>query len=74
VSGEAAARGRLPCGLTTSWPSWINVENFSAFHNLPLATRGNGFGGLDAELTFNNPIVVRHIRNCGMADHESVRL
>src|SRR4029078_773193 len=37
------------------------VEIFSAFHNLPLATRGNGIGGLDAELTFNNPIVVRHI-------------
>jgi len=49
------------CGFTTSWPSWINIENFSAFHNLPLATRGNGFGGLDAELTFNNPAVVRHI-------------
>src|SRR6267154_1930749 len=29
------------CGLTTSWPSWINVENFSAFHNLPMATRAN---------------------------------
>jgi sn-glycerol 3-phosphate transport system substrate-binding protein len=26
-----------------------------------LATRANGFGGLDAELTFNNPDVVRHI-------------
>jgi sn-glycerol 3-phosphate transport system substrate-binding protein len=26
-----------------------------------LATRSNGFGGLDAELTFNNPTVVRHI-------------
>ncbi len=49
------------CGFTTSWPSWINVENFSAFHNLPLATRTNGFGGLDAVLTFNNPTVVRHI-------------
>jgi sn-glycerol 3-phosphate transport system substrate-binding protein len=49
------------CGFTTSWPSWINVENFSAFHNLPLATRANGFGGLDAVLTFNNPLVVRHI-------------
>ena len=62
--GAAAKRLRAAgaaCGLTTSWPSWINVENFSAFHNLPLATRGNGFGGLDAELTFNNPIVVRHI-------------
>jgi sn-glycerol 3-phosphate transport system substrate-binding protein len=49
------------CGFTTSWPSWINVENFSAFHNLPLATKANGFGGLDAMLTFNNPTVVRHI-------------
>ena len=62
--GAAAKRLRASgavCGLTTSWPSWINVENFSAFHNLPLATKANGFGGLDAELTFNNPIVVRHI-------------
>jgi sn-glycerol 3-phosphate transport system substrate-binding protein len=62
--GTAAKRLRATgavCGLTTSWPSWINVENFSAFHNLPLATRANGFGGLDAELTFNNPLVVRHI-------------
>lgn len=49
------------CGFTTSWPSWINVENLSAYHNLPIATRGNGFGGLDAVLNFNNPLVVRHI-------------
>jgi sn-glycerol 3-phosphate transport system substrate-binding protein len=62
--GAAAKRLRAAgavCGLTTSWPSWINVENFSAFHNLPVATRANGFGGLDAVLTFNNPLVVRHI-------------
>jgi sn-glycerol 3-phosphate transport system substrate-binding protein len=49
------------CGFTTSWPSWIHVENFSAFHNLPLATRANGFGGLDAVLVFNNPTLVRHV-------------
>ena len=62
--GEAAKRLRASgavCGFTTSWPSWINVENFSAFHNLPIATEANGFGGLDAVLTFNNPAVVRHI-------------
>lgn len=62
--GVAAKRLRASgavCGLTTSWPSWINVENFSAFHNLPISTKANGFGGLDAVLTFNNPIVVRHI-------------
>jgi sn-glycerol 3-phosphate transport system substrate-binding protein len=62
--GAAAKRLRASgaaCGLTTSWPSWINVENFSAFHNLPISTKANGFGGLDAELIFNNPLVVRHI-------------
>jgi len=48
-------------GFTTSWPSWIHVENLSAFHNLPLATSSNGFGGLDAILTFNNPTVIRHV-------------
>src|SRR5881392_3333032 len=62
--GTAAKRLRAacaPCGVTTSWPSWINVENFSAFHDLPISTRANGFGGLNAELTFNNPVMVRHI-------------
>jgi sn-glycerol 3-phosphate transport system substrate-binding protein len=62
--GQDAKRLRdtgAPCGFTTSWPSWINVENFSAFHNLPVATRANGFDGLDAVLTFNNPVVVRHV-------------
>jgi sn-glycerol 3-phosphate transport system substrate-binding protein len=62
--GAAAKRLRAAgtmCGLTTSWPSWINVENFLALHNLPLATKSNGFGGLDAELTFNNPLLIRHI-------------
>ena len=62
--GAAAKRLRAAgsaCGFTTSWPSWINVENFSAFHNLPISTRANGFGGLDAVLTFNTPQLVRHI-------------
>jgi sn-glycerol 3-phosphate transport system substrate-binding protein len=62
--GLAAERLRergAVCGFTTSWPSWIHIENFSAFHDLPLATHANGFGGLDAVLTFNNPLVLRHI-------------
>src|SRR3979411_1029431 len=62
--GTAAKRLRASgavCGLTTSWPSWINIENFSAFHNLPIATKANGFDSLDEGLTFNNPTMVRHI-------------
>ena len=60
VAKRLRAAGAM-CGVTTSWPSWINVENFSAFHNLPIATKANGFSGLDAQLIFNNPLVVRHI-------------
>jgi len=62
--GAAAQRLRAAgaaCGFTTGWPSWINVENFSAFHNMPMATRANGLGGLDAFLVINNPLEVRHI-------------
>ena len=62
--GAAAKKLRASgavCGFTTSWPSWINVENFSAFHNLPISTHANGFDGLDAVLIFNNPVMVRHI-------------
>src|ERR1700704_1864374 len=62
--GAAAKRLRAfgaVCGFTTSWPSWINVENFSAFHNLPIASKANGFDGLDAELNFNNPTMGRPI-------------
>jgi sn-glycerol 3-phosphate transport system substrate-binding protein len=49
------------CGFTTHWPSWILVENFSAYHNLPIATRANGFAGMDTELTINNDAMVRQL-------------
>src|SRR5262249_30340872 len=62
---EAEARRLLDagvhCGFSTEWPSWIHIENFSAYHNLPIATGINGFAGLDAELTINNPTVIKHI-------------
>jgi sn-glycerol 3-phosphate transport system substrate-binding protein len=73
--GAAAKRLRAAgtvCGFTTSWPSWINVENFSAFHNLPISTKANGFGGLDAVLTFNNPALVRHIAQ--LADWQATKV
>lgn len=50
-----------PCGFTTGWPSWIQIESFSAWHNLPFASANNGFTGLSANLTFNNATVVRQV-------------
>lgn len=62
---EAAARKlrdkNIPCGVTTGWPAWINIENFSAFHNLPLASLDNGIGGLRTELQFNNLVLTGHL-------------
>jgi sn-glycerol 3-phosphate transport system substrate-binding protein len=49
------------CGFTTHWPSWVNVENFLAWHDLPIATRKNGFAGLDATLTIAVPALERHV-------------
>ncbi|QEI05401.1 sn-glycerol-3-phosphate ABC transporter substrate-binding protein UgpB [Pigmentiphaga aceris] len=51
------------CGYTTTWPSWIQLETFSAWHNVEYATKNNGFGGLDARLKINSPLHVRHIEN-----------
>jgi len=49
------------CVYTTSWPSWKHIENFSAWHNLPIGTKENGFGGFDAQFTFNSPVHVKHV-------------
>ena len=59
--GRRLTEAGVRCGFSSEWPSWIHIENFSAYHNLPIATNQNGFGGLDTELTINNPIVTRHI-------------
>ncbi len=37
------------------------MEQFSAVHGEPIATKNNGFGGLDAELTFNKTKFVKFV-------------
>jgi sn-glycerol 3-phosphate transport system substrate-binding protein len=53
------------CVYTTSWPSWMHIENFSAWHNVPIGTKQNGMGGFDTEFTFNSPLHVRHVEMLG---------
>ncbi|MGY4800347.1 extracellular solute-binding protein [Teichococcus aerofrigidensis] len=38
------------CPMAIDFDSWQHWEQFNAIHNLPMATKGNGFGGLDAEI------------------------
>jgi sn-glycerol 3-phosphate transport system substrate-binding protein len=53
------------CPYTTSWPSWTHIENFSAWHNVPIGTKQNGMGGFDTQFSFNSPLHVRHIAMLG---------
>lgn len=61
---DAAAlrKAGMSCGYASGWQGWIQIENFSAWHGLPVATKNNGFDGTDAKLEFNQPIQVRHIQ------------
>ena len=52
-----------PGGFSTAWISWIHMENFSAWHNVPFGTKSNGFEGLDTEFTFNSPLHVKNIQH-----------
>ncbi|MGJ8615918.1 MAG: sn-glycerol-3-phosphate ABC transporter substrate-binding protein UgpB [Sulfitobacter sp.] len=53
------------CPLTTAWQSWIHLENLSAYHDVPFATKDNGFGGVDTELALNGEVQVAHITAMG---------
>ena len=61
---EASAQLReagYECGFTTAWQSWVQLENFSAWHNVPIGTRANGFEGLDTEFLLNSDLHKTHI-------------
>jgi len=56
------AKNTAEIPVTTSWFSWIQLEQFSAIHNVPFASQGNGFDGLDAVLEINAKPQVTHIQ------------
>jgi sn-glycerol 3-phosphate transport system substrate-binding protein len=53
------------CVYTSGWPSWMHIENLSAWHNVPIGTKENGMAGLDTEYKFNSPLHVKHIAMLG---------
>jgi sn-glycerol 3-phosphate transport system substrate-binding protein len=61
TAGKLKASGQ-ECVYTTGWPSWVHVENFSSWHNLPIGTKENGMGGLGTQFTINSPQHVAHIQ------------
>jgi len=60
--GAKIVAAGYPCGFSTAWQSWVHLENFSAWHDVPFGTKENGFAGVDTEFTFNGPLQVKHIQ------------
>ncbi|MBU8873944.1 sn-glycerol-3-phosphate ABC transporter substrate-binding protein UgpB [Reyranella sp. MMS21-HV4-11] len=61
MAKKAVAAG-AKCGFTPQWQTWTMIENYGAWHNLPYATKDNGFGGTDIELKFNDAPRVKFIQ------------
>src|SRR5918997_1796914 len=57
------AAGHDTCGFSNAWASWAHIEQFSAWHNVPMATKANGLDGFDTEMKFNSPTHVKHLQN-----------
>ena len=55
------AKNAASIPMTTGWFTWIQLEQYAAMHDLPYATRANGFEGLDAQLQINKPPFVKHL-------------
>lgn len=60
VSEKLKAAGQA-CVYTTGWPSWVHIENLSAWHGVPIGSKDNGMSGFDTEFKINTPLHVRHI-------------
>ncbi|PWE53773.1 glycerol-3-phosphate ABC transporter substrate-binding protein [Metarhizobium album] len=51
------------CPFVTNAEPWIVFEQFSARHGLPIASKHNGYDGLDAEYVFNKTLAAKHLAN-----------
>jgi sn-glycerol 3-phosphate transport system substrate-binding protein len=63
MAKKIKASGAAPCGYTSTWLTWIHLENFAAWNDVPYATSENGLqpGGVP-ELQINAPIFVNHFQ------------
>jgi len=44
------------CGFSSAWITWGLIEQFSAWHNVPIGSKANGLDGFDTVLEFNTPL------------------
>ncbi|ARE39020.1 Glycerol-3-phosphate ABC transporter, periplasmic glycerol-3-phosphate-binding protein [Rhodovulum sp. P5] len=51
------------CAYAYAPSTWVDLEQFSMAHNIPVATRNNGYDGLDAEYVYNTTLHAKHMQN-----------
>jgi sn-glycerol 3-phosphate transport system substrate-binding protein len=51
------------CGVSAGWITWSLIEEFSAWHNVPIGTKANGLDGFDTVLAFNTPLETKLLQN-----------
>jgi sn-glycerol 3-phosphate transport system substrate-binding protein len=51
------------CGFSNAWITWALIEQFSAWHNVPIGTKANGLDGFDTVLEFNTPLETKLLEN-----------
>jgi len=51
------------CGFSSSWITWGLIEQFSAWHNVPIGSKANGLDGFDTVLEFNTPLETNLLQN-----------
>jgi sn-glycerol 3-phosphate transport system substrate-binding protein len=58
---QALVDNGMDCGLSFGWQSWVMLENFTAWHNLEMGSKENGFAGFDTEFTFNTTQIANRL-------------
>jgi sn-glycerol 3-phosphate transport system substrate-binding protein len=60
-ASEKLVAAGYKCGFSFGWQSWVMIENYGAWHDLPMGSKENGFAGTETNFIFNNDKVKARI-------------
>lgn len=63
AAAQALLDSGMSCGYSFGWQSWVMIENYGAWHDIPMGTEENGFAGLNTRFTFNNEAVANRLQS-----------
>lgn len=70
--GKRLLKAGIQCAYTTAWPAWIQLEEFSAWHNIPYATQDNGLSGFNVKALYDNKYVIRQVATLNKWQHSGI--